>query len=75
MVSKCTDIVIRHVAIGGEEGMGGQQPLTSDKFRIHMFDAAANELLGKRDILATLYPGDLIFDGLSTPMAYIKLYG
>ena len=59
LVSKCTDIVIRHVAIGAGSSRLEDDDSTihqTDKFRIHMFDAA-NELLGKRDVLATLYPG------------------
>ena len=52
MVSKCTDIVIRHVQVGEEAAVS-----QTDKFRIHMFDLS-NELLGKCDILATLHPGN-----------------
>ena len=49
---KCTDIVVRHVAVSPS---AAQQ---TDKFRIHIFDESSpGELVGKRDILATLHPG------------------
>jgi len=48
---KCVDIVIRHVAVSP------QTCETTDKFRIHMFEEGSSELLGKKDILATLHPG------------------
>jgi len=48
---KCVDIVIRHVAVSP------QTCETTDKFRIHMFEEGSAELLGKKDILATLHPG------------------
>jgi len=49
---KCTDIVVRHVAVSPS---ATQQ---TDKFRIHIFDETSpGELVGKRDILATLHPG------------------
>jgi len=48
---KCVDIVIRHVAVSP------QTCETTDKFRIHMFEEGTTELLGKKDILATLHPG------------------
>lgn len=48
---KCVDIVIRHVAVSP------QSCETTDKFRIHMYEEGTNEVLGKKDILATLHPG------------------
>jgi len=48
---KCVDIVVRHVAVSP------QTVQTTDKFRIHMFEEGSNEILGKKDILATLHPG------------------
>jgi len=48
---KCVDIVIRHVAVSP------QTCETTDKFRIHMFEEGTSEILGKKDILATLHPG------------------
>lgn len=48
---KCVDIVIRHVAVSP------QTCETTDKFRIHMFEEGTQEILGKKDILATLHPG------------------
>lgn len=48
---KCVDIVIRHVAVSP------QSCETTDKFRIHMFEEGTQEILGKKDILATLHPG------------------
>jgi len=51
MGQKCVDIVIRHVAISP------QTCETTDKFRIHMFEEGTQEILGKKDILATLHPG------------------
>jgi len=48
---KCVDIVIRHVAVSP------QTCETTDKFRIHMFEEGTQEMLGKKDILATLHPG------------------
>lgn len=48
---KCVDIVIRHVAVSP------QTCETTDKFRVHMFEEGNTELLGKKDILATLHPG------------------
>jgi len=48
---KCVDIVIRHVAVSP------QTCETTDKFRIHMFEDGTQEILGKKDILATLHPG------------------
>lgn len=37
--------------------MSPQTCETTDKFRIHMFEEGTTELLGKKDILATLHPG------------------
>jgi len=51
MGQKCVDIVIRHVAVSP------QTCETTDKFRIHMFEEGTQEILGKKDILATLHPG------------------
>lgn len=51
MGQKCVDIVIRHVAVSP------QTVETTDKFRIHMFEEGTQEILGKKDILATLHPG------------------
>jgi len=51
MGQKCVDIVIRHVAVSP------QTCETTDKFRIHMFEDGTSEVLGKKDILATLHPG------------------
>jgi hypothetical protein len=48
---KCVDIVVRHVAVSP------QTVQTTDKFRIHMFEEGSSEILGKKDILATLHPG------------------
>merc|ERR1712013_668737 len=48
---KCVDIVIRHVAVSP------QTCETTDKFIIHMFEDGTQEILGKKDILATLHPG------------------
>ncbi len=49
---KCIDIVVRHVAVSPS---AVQQ---TDKFRIQIFDVASpDEVVGKRDVLATLHPG------------------
>ena len=49
---KCIDIVVRHVAVSPS---AVQQ---TDKFRIQIFDEASpEEIVGKRDVLATLHPG------------------
>lgn len=48
---KCVDIVVRHVAVSP------QTVQTTDKFRIHMYEEGSSEILGKKDILATLHPG------------------
>ena len=51
VASKCVDIVVRHVAVS-------QQHLQqADKFRIHLYDEGKSELLGKKDVSATLLPG------------------
>jgi len=48
---KCIDIVVRHVAVSPSSV---QQ---TDKFRIQIFDEASpDEVVGKRDVLATLHP-------------------
>ena len=49
---KCTDVVLRHVKPKEVD------PKQQDKFRINLFDAA-NTLLSKKDVLATLHPGQL----------------
>jgi len=49
---KCIDIVVRHVAVSPS---AVQQ---TDKFRIQIFeDNSPGEVVGKRDVLATLHPG------------------
>jgi len=48
---KCVDIVVRHVAVSP------QTVQTTDKFRIHMYEEGSSEILGKKDVLATLHPG------------------
>jgi len=48
---KCVDIVVRHVAVSP------QTVQTTDKFWIHMYEEGSSEILGKKDILATLHPG------------------
>ena len=49
---KCIDIVVRHVAVSPS---AVQQ---TDKFRIQIFDESSpDEVVGKRDVLATLHPG------------------
>ena len=48
---KCTDVVLRHVKPKDVD------PKQQDKFRINLFDAA-NTLLSKKDVLATLHPGN-----------------
>ena len=51
LAQKCVDIVVRHVAVN-------QQNLQqSDKFRIHLYDDGKTEMLGKKDVTATLQPG------------------
>jgi hypothetical protein len=49
---KVADIVVRHVAVSPS---AVQQ---TDKFRIHIFDdSSKGEVIGKKDVLATLHPG------------------
>ena len=54
------DIVVRHVAVSPSSV---QQ---TDKFRIQIFDEASpDEVVGKRDVLATLHPGGPCINQLS----------
>ena len=48
---KCVDIVVRHVSVSP------QNLQQTDKFRIHLYDAQSSNVIGKRDVLATLLPG------------------
>lgn len=48
---KCADIVVRHVAVSPA---AVQQ---TDKFRIHIFDEGSQEVVGRKDVLATLHSG------------------
>ena len=52
---KCSDAVIRHVAVSP------QALQQTDKFRIHIYDETNNEVLGRRDVLATLHQGKVSF--------------
>ena len=63
---KCIDIVVRHVAVSPS---AVQQ---TDKFRIQIFeDSSPGEVVGKRDVLATLHPGVYPQGNLNCHFAYI----
>ena len=53
VASKCTDLVIRHVAVS---------PKTvgkTDKFRLTIFHAETKQEMARKDVLSTLHEGTL----------------
>ena len=50
---KCADIVVRHVAVSAPQSLN-----QTDKFRIQMYEQGNTEPISRKEVLATLHPGE-----------------